>query len=214
MKRRAALNETQYIQRPTKRPRTLAASVQQEVKKELRKTTELKYCIRGESAVLLNYSGQYSSLLYNLTRGDGSYNSYDGATLFPKSVKLRMQWNFVDTTNAVRVIILQCIKGTPPTPAELLVAAGSLRAPYSTYDRSYKKRCKILYDNFDVINSAIGPLAKECYIKGKKLAPVELTKNGDTQAVTVGDILIYFYNDSIDQQAQVEGYWTEVTFTD
>lgn len=218
-KKRAFLdNEQAWI--ASKRPRLNPAqksAVQREVKRELRKTTDLKWTNVSESPNV-DYSGYQRSLLYNISKGDSPHNNYDGSEIFPKSVTVRYGVRGYDNTyNNIRVIILQVIKGAAPAAADLLQSTGNVRTPFSSYDRSWKTNVKILSDKLFHCQSAVGALygnqTEVIYIKGIRLRPITINQVDTTQTITSGDIRIYVYTDSVDANPMID-YYSEVAYSD
>lgn len=205
MKRSASQAQLVTIQ-PMKKARRNSAP------RPKRFTDELKYTVYVSAPTGVSWSGSTDSLFGNMTRGDSGKNNYDGDSWSPKSVTLRMQMVPQNSTDMLRVIVLQVLKGTAPTAAQLLDTTGSISAPLSSFNRPYKRLVKILADRlYRLSNTEFGNYTDEIYIKSKRLKPVEVLTSAQT--VVTGDIRVYYYS-QISAAGPTLSYVGEVTYTD
>jgi len=206
MKRKAAPKKKNGP--PLKKPRSNAMAIVQLPKWP----DELKYTYYAVSTTA-DYNGVGGSVFQNLTRGDGGKDNMDGSVLHPKSITINVQCVLADTTNMVRFVVAQGIRGAMPTATQLFQSTANVRAPLTTFDRAYKSTVNILLDElFQLDANHIARVARH-YIKGYKLQDVFWTTTGGL-AITSGDIAVYYISDSAAATHPSFNYAVETTFTD
>jgi len=173
---------------------------------------ELKYTYSGVSTTA-DYNGTSASVFVNMTRGDGGKDQFDGSVLHPKSVTLHWQAVLADTTNMVRVVVVQAIRGALPSATNLFQSTANIRAPLTTFDRAYKSQVNILSDVVVQLNANDIALIQKVYIKGKNLNDVYWTTTG-ALALISGDIGLYYISDSAAATHPSLNYAVETTYTD
>jgi len=176
-------------------------------------TDELKYTYYDQSTTA-DSNGLATSVFTNITRGDGGKDQFDGSVMHPKSVTLNVQCILADSTNLMRILVVQAIRGALPTAAQLFQSVGNTRAPLSTFDRAYKSQVNILSDTLMQLstNDNQAQVAR-IYIKGKKLNDVYWTTTG-ALALISGDISVYYISDSSAVTHPAINYAVETTYTD
>jgi len=173
---------------------------------------ELKYTYYAASTTA-DYNGLGVSVWTNVTRGDAGKDQFDGSVLHPKSLTITVQCVLADTTNMVRFVVAQGIRGAMPTATQLFQSTANVRAPLTTFDRAYKSSVNILLDElFQLDASHIARVSKH-YVKGYKLQDVYWTTTG-ALAITSGDIAVYYISDSAAATHPSFNYAVETTFTD
>lgn len=93
-----------------------------------------------------------------ITQGNGE-SQYVGQKVTPTYFTLRYQANIADTTNMVRIMILQDIVAGVPTGANVLQSVGNIRAPLSPLDVDYDQTYRVLADRVVQLTSVAKPSA-------------------------------------------------------
>lgn len=208
-----------------KRPRltaTQTAAVKQEVTRQLARKADYKQCNgRDLAAVGVPATGYMLDLYANMVRGDLAANNFEGSIMYPKSIKMRAQWEATDGTNMIRIIIGQWFGVGIPAATDILSlpSVTSAQAPLCFRNWSRKHQYKILHDeliqlqNTATFVGGLGPTTcKEIFVPGKSLRPTEWTATtDDTQK---GHLFMLTVSDSaaLDHPTQ-EAVW-EIIFTD
>lgn len=208
MKRRA---ESQLVKTSLKRARITGTRYQRR-KPSVSVPQEYKYTTKTVTGTQPTWTGVSESLLGNLVRGDAGKDNFDGNQIVPIGLTVRLTALAGGTSQPIRVIILQVIKGTVPLVTQLLDSTGGTTTTYlASYNRGYKPTVKILYDR--IMNTSTADDDNESdvvYIPSKKLRRVEYITG--TTNISTGDIRIYYYGSS-GTGASLQ-YYSEVLYAD
>lgn len=221
MKRRAFLDNDDP--RPTKKvalvkppPLSLAQSqaVRREVDRQMARKADYKHTTtsRGTSATI-DYNGNTYSLLESMTRGDGPINEFEGSKISIKSIRLRGSVVASDSTNVMRIMVLQWFDSAVPNPNAIINNTGTLLAPYGTRYWTNKKNFKVLSDQFICLSSnnyEIKPV--DIYISGKRLKDVWFSALANT--VQTNNIVLMVVSDSSTLNHPYFTWASEVVYTD
>jgi len=173
---------------------------------------ELKYTYYAQTTTA-DYTGTLTSVFVNVARGDGAKDAFDGAILHPKSITLNGQAVLADTTNMVRIVVAQAIRGALPTAITLFQSVTNVRAPLTTFDRGTKTQVNILSDTLLQLDASHIARTFRVYIPGRKLVDVYWTTTGALSLVG-GDIGVYYISDSSAVTHPTLQYAVETTYTD
>lgn len=149
MKRRSALSVTRDDIQNTKRRRLSIAQsieVKKEVNKQLARKADYKQCSFNIVPTSVSTTGSSYNLFQNMTRGDAATNEYEGSTTQVKNIRVRGQVARADSTQAMRLLIVQMLDTTSPTASTILPAATTVVAPYSRRNWVNRTTYKILRD--------------------------------------------------------------------
>lgn len=218
MKRKAS---TQAISTRRKVPRTSQSTVSAQVKKELRKQTDWKYCDQTLTAVGVSSTGAVYGLLNTLVRGHAGLNNFDGNIIRPQAITFKYYWNTDQAFNTVRVLIVQWNDVTIPTPGSILQAIGTGLGTISPVNINNKSFMKVLYDKTHILAPTAGDASTaygegvvydQVYIPGKRMKPIRY--NATSNTVVTGNLyLLQISDDSIATFPTIHWY-SRVTFSD
>lgn len=221
MKRRAALDDN----RPTKKAKLTPANqlaVTQEVKRQLARKADYKqWNGRDLAATGIINTGYVLDLQASLARGDDGKNNFEGDKIFPKNLKMRVQWIAQDTTNLMRCLIVQWFGPGVPATTDILdtsaVAASQQALCYRQWSR--RSQYKILYDrmfqlqNNPNLTAGLGPVhTEEIFIPGYKIRPVEFSSTSLT--LQKGGLFMLTFSDSLAVTHPDQNAVWEIVFTD
>lgn len=178
--------------RRTKSPRlTMAqtAAVRAEINREIAKRTDYKCCDLSSTTTTLSQSGAVQDLLQNIAIGDLALNDYEGDTIFPKYIRIKLTAINASSTlfHSARIIIGQSLTEFIPPATELLQVTGTNQVCVSAPNFSFSRNHKILYDQTHTLQAQGGTSAKDVniFISGKRLRKVQFS------ATTSGSITRY-----------------------
>lgn len=172
--RKSTYNKYPMKKQPSLDERIKAAVAVEMKKKE--KKVESKMFDRVISADAIDFTGLTYNLLLNIAQGAAD-NQYIGSTIKPTTLRMKWDCTFPDTTNMLRVIVLQTIGGGTPTTATVLQSVGNVRAPLSPFERDWMKTFKVLYDEMftSVLGTQTQRISGDVRIPYTKLREVEFT---------------------------------------
>lgn len=207
---------------PTKKRKTQAQVAQAVVRKELRKTTELKYTDHQLINSGVNSSATIGSLLQNLTRGDAGINSFEGNLLRPQAIRIKYHFNTDQVYSTCRFLVFQWFDNTPPILGTVLANVSTGSAPICDINVNYKRFIKVLHDQTQVISptasgdatvlgQGITPVT-DVYIPGKRIRAVKM--NSTTNVIMDGDIYYLIVSDDSLITYPAVSFFSRVSFTD
>lgn len=222
MKRRAFIDLTAPPAKKAKLTPANQLAVTQEVKRQLARKADYKQLNgRDIAATGIINTGYVLDLQAGITRGDNSVNNFEGEKIFPKNIKIRVQWEATDVNNLMRCIVLQWYGVGTPAVTDILNTAGVAATQTVLCYRQWSRRnqYKILYDKmFQLQNnpnlvSALGPVhTEEIFIPGFKLRPVEFSATAtDLQK---GGLFMLTLSDSLAIAHPAQNAVWEIVFTD
>lgn len=193
------------------------------VRKEMRKKVDWKYTDYLVNATNMYSTGNFYSLVGNLTRGNEGFNNFEGNLIKPQGLTFKYFCHSSNIRNAFRVMIIQWFDSTIPTLATLLQNSVSIgNALVSPINVSSKANVKVLYDRCHQIaptaggdTTVVGEAVTDpvsVYIPGKRLRPLKYT----TGAVQVSDGCLYVFTVSDDAIAPAPQiiFNARITFSD
>lgn len=220
MKRRAALASSQ--QRPAKRQKSQLAITQEIVKKELRKNTDWKYTDFALNGTAIYNTGQISSLLTNLTRGDNGYQNFQGNIIRPQGLLVKYHLDTTQVFEHCRVMLIQWFDANVSVLSGVLQTTTTGLATVSPTLVTNKGFIKVLYDK----THSLAPTAADAgnvygagvpepvtvYIPGRKLKPVRYASTSNT--VQDGDLLLVCVSNDTALTTVNLTFYSRVTFAD
>lgn len=165
-----------YQRRAPARPRQQAVRkvARKEAKKVLQSQIESKSYDGQLTAIQVDYStGYVASITENpsagtsIVAGTGETN-YIGKVITPTHLTIRGTMAIGDTTNFMRLIVVQDRAAGIPTLANLLTAS-SQYSVISTYDRQFNDTYRVLYDKLYTLDVDTPVKAFKIKLSGKKL---------------------------------------------
>lgn len=220
MKRQA---RAPYNNRPFKAPRrTNTNTIAKEVSKQLAKKDDY-HQLQGRdiAATGIINTGYMLDLGTTFARGDNAINDFAGEKVFPKSLKIRLQWAATDTFNLMRVVIFQWFGPLVPAVTDILNTAGVAATQQALCYRQWSRhnQYKILHDSMHQLNNSsgfcggVGPnLPLEVYVPGSKLQPIEF--NVTTTAYQRGGLFMLTLSDSLAVPHPEQNAVWELIYTD
>ena len=221
MKRRAALATSQ--QRPAKRQKSQLAVTQEIVKKELRKNTDWKYTDFALNGTAIYNTGQISSMLSNLTRGDNGFQNFQGNIIRPSGLLVKYKLDTTQVFEHCRVMLIQWFDANTPVLAGLLQTTTTGLGTISPTLVTNKAYIKVLYDKThslaptasDGAGNVVGagvPEPVTVYIPGKRLKPIRYASTSNT--VQDGDLILLAVSDDTALSTVNLTFYSRVTFSD
>lgn len=134
-----------------KYPTSTRKIARREAKKVVNRAIESKTFDGAHVAGQIDFSGGVTNLLSDpsggvtITQGVGE-SQYVGTAIKPTYIKISFNWTLADTTNMVRVVVVQSRGLLVPTMADILQSVGNVRAPLSDYDIDFNDRYNVLAD--------------------------------------------------------------------
>lgn len=229
MKRQRSNSRT-YVNRPFKRPRSIATPEAKALKentaiiRQQRKTTgrvELKVTYKNDAGSVTT-SGVIDKLTSNLSRGTSGIDNFLGLELLPTSVRVNVGMTmgqsaiaYGDGTNFMRVLVFQWLDSTTPAIGGILQDATS---PFSMTRWENRENIMVLADRLFALKQtglqqdSHDAIAERIYIKGKRMVPIKYNAAGS--AVQKGDVYIIILSDSSVTANPYVVYNSQITFTD
>lgn len=168
----------------------------QEAQKVVSKKVESKVHDVNQAVSAVDWSAFTSvfSLTNGLTRGNLA-TQYVGDSIMPSHLRIRYSLAAADSTNLVRVVVIQNIAGGIPLGNTTFQSTGNNRAPLSAYDLDYSSTYRVLYDEFFALGLGTdsGLLTGDIRIKSNKLRKITYTAGA---VVSTGDIYLIAISDS------------------
>lgn len=208
-------SNTQFL-RPAKRKKTGRQTGVQAAQNINLKTVEYKVADSGTVNGEVTNVGTVIDIMSSLVRGTGYLNQFVGNTIKPVGIQVRYTLRAGDPTNVMRVMIVQWMDSTTPTPDDILQSV----LVCSAIDVSNRSIINVLHDRIYGLpnqftgagsNSTAIP-TQAIYIKGKHIYPVEYRTT--TSTAKKGAIYMLLLSDSSDQLHPLASYYTRVTFAD
>lgn len=225
MSKRKFIDLTTSDKRPTKKVKLSPANqlaVTMEVKRQLARKDDYKqWSGRDIAATGIINTGYVVDMSLALARGDLAKNEFEGEKIFPKNLKVRVQWEATDANNLLRFIIVQWFGPGVPATTDILDTSAVAATQQALCFRQWSRRhqYKILYDKlFQLQNTGglvvgLGPVhAEEIYIPGYKLRPVEFSAT--TTNLQKGGLFLMTWSDSLAVAHPTQNLVWEIVFTD
>lgn len=182
--------------RPARAKNTYVRKVARyEAKKVVARQIETKIYDTNATAQAIDYTtGVIVSPTANIIRGVGE-NNYIADAITPVGISFRCQLMRADSTQLIRIIVIQNKAGGVPLLSTLLQSVGNVTTPLSPLDIDYNDTYKVLYDrliSMDSIRGTTYPLTIR--IPRKKLRLLKFLDT--TGGIEKGGIYFCFISDS------------------
>lgn len=184
----------------------------QEARKVVAKKVESKVSDRSSIAFAIDASATTSifNILSGLTRGTGETN-FIGDSISPTHVRIRWACNIGDTTNLIRVVVIQNKAGGVPIGSTVFQLSGSVNTPLSPYESGYSTTYRVLSDEFYALDANTNNITGDIRIISSKLRQVKFDVGGN---ITAGAIWLIFISDSTAAAHPIGQFYSRVYFKD
>lgn len=199
-----------YRRRKFTSTRTIA---RQEAKRAINRTIETKSFDSNVQAQGLDYTtGYVGNLLSGITQGV-SESQYIGDKITPRGLSIRAQLTRSDSTQLLRIIIIQNKAGGTPLLSTLLQSVGNIRAPLSPLDIDYNHTYRVLYDTCISMDSIRGTTRQlKIHIPWKKFRSVVF--NDAVGTYEAGGIYLCAISDSSAVAHPTIEYYSRIWYKD
>lgn len=198
------------------------AAVTQEVKRQLAAQGDFKQLQgRDLAATGIINTGYMLDLGTSFARGDNAINNFEGEKVFPKSLRIRLQWTANDVHNLMRCIVVQWFGPGTPAVTDILNTAGVAATQQMLCYRQWSrhKQYKILHDSMMQLDNVVGLCGQngpqnflDIYISGKRIRPIEFNVN--TTDYQKGGLFMLTLSDSLAVPHPDQNAVWEMIFTD
>lgn len=190
-----------------------SAAVRKEVARQMSVKADYKHCLNSRStSATIDYSGTTYDLLENLARGTNPVNGFLGLKITPKSIRIRGTCHIADSTNVMRIMVLQWYDSGSPVPSGIINNTGSIAAPYGSRYWTNKKNIKVLKDEL-IILDGYHPIAKvDIYVPGSKIRDIWFQSGSD--AAQDNGLFMLAISDSSTTTHPYFTWVSEIVFTD
>lgn len=188
-------------------------------------TSEVKVTDHGLANVAIDSSGLMTFAGFNLTRGNDSYNNFEGNKINPMGWDFSVIWHYPtgvvvgpqDEFNFVRCILFQWNNSGVPLVTDIL-QNGRYLDPIKWENRD---KINVFWDNRGVLAATTTPglngteniaFCLRHYVKGKRIAPMEFL-NGAPTPTKNGLYSIFISTSSVPAHPQID-FVTRMTFKD
>lgn len=158
----------------------------QEARKVVRSNIEAKQYDGTESAVI-DWSGTTYSITNSVFSGGSAMSQgtgngqYIGSSIKPTYVMIRGFVNVSDSTNLMRIVVLQVKGGGVPTAATVFESTANIRAPLSPLEKNYDKTYNVLADRLISVNGVAMPQRPfKIKLSGRKMRKIEFNDGAGT----------------------------------
>lgn len=221
MKRRAFFDDPENqpaLKKTTTIPRSLttaqSVAVRREVNKQLSRKADYKQTTQSRSAYAVDNSGWVQDLFGRLSRGDSPIDQYNGSSIQVKSIHVRGMMARADTTNIVRIMVLQWYDNGVPAASGLINDTSTIAAPFGSRYWTNKRSFKVLRDITLYSEQYNGDqVLFDFYISGKKIRQTWFSTTVDNPAQRNGICLMAVSDSSIASHPTLT-YRAEVIYTD
>lgn len=119
-----------------------------QVKRIVHSSIEDKSLDVAVSTAAIDYTtGVIANLQTGLVRGNAEQSNYIGGKITPTKLMIRYQILGADTTNMVRIVVLQNkANAGVPTAATVFESVSNIRAPLSAFEINFNDTYRVLYD--------------------------------------------------------------------
>lgn len=166
-----------------------------EARRALRRTLEPKYCDSTQSSLAIDATaGQVVNCLASMARGSGSENNFIGQSIKPIGFYVHGQVVKADSTNMVRLLVVQDVSSGTPTIPNVFDIYGSVRAPLAFLNNNYRATYRLLADRLFRMDTDKASAVFRIKIPAKSLRTVHF--HDGTLEQTKGSIFLILLSDS------------------